>query len=221
MSAPALPDVIDARVRALLRGMYVMLPARVTAYDHTTQKCSAQPLSMNRRRNVDGDIEAESKASIGDIPVQFPGSGDNSITWKLKVGDIVMLVFASSSMTRWLLHGGEVDQADGRRQNINDAVAVPGLRCFNPNAPGGAAPIDEDGVTEDDAMVLAAPEIRLGASDADDPVLRRSDMTALRAALTSAVIGIGAGGAATVVAAMDAGHATGYWPPGSAAVKAK
>lgn len=179
MSTPGLPDVIEARVRAALKGMYVMLPARVTEYDHVTQKCSAQPLTMNRKRNADGDIEAESKASIGGIPVVFPGSGPYSITWKVKPGDTVMLVFASSSLTRWLLHGGEVDQADGRRQNINDAVAIPGLRSFNPNAPGGAAPVDEDGVTDDDAMVIAAPEIRLGSADADDPIVRRSDLDAV------------------------------------------
>lgn len=175
MSTPSLPAVIEARARALMAGMRFMEPARVTEYDHVTQKCSAQPLIMSRRRNADGDIVAEPRAVIGGIPVEFTGSGDNSITWKVKPGDIVMLVYSSASLTRWLLHGGEVDPADGRRQNVNDAVAVPGLRCFNSSAPGGAAPIDSGasgGVTSDDAMVIAAPEIRIGAADATDHAIK-------------------------------------------------
>lgn len=198
MSTPNLPAVIEARVRAALACMRVMEPARVVEYDHVTQKCSAQPLIMSRRRNADGDIVAEPRAVIGSIPVEFPGSGPFSITWNVKPGDIVMLVYASSSLTKWLLHGGEVDPADGRRQNINDAVAIPGLRSFNLNAPDGAAPIsaeDDGGVTSDDAMVIAAPEIRLGSAAADHDVAWREDLEALKDAIAGAVTVANDGGA--------------------------
>lgn len=215
---PSLPGIIGGAIQQALAQARVALPGRVVSYDAAHQSCSVQPL-IHDGYMLDGERQTARLAVVTRVPIVFPGGGAYSLTWPVKPGDTVLLVFASKSLDRWLALGGEVDPADDRTLHLTDAIAIPGLRSF-------ATPVPAGGVSND-AAVMRCPAFRIGDADADDPVLRRSDMRGLRAALMSAAIGVGVGGASGVVAAMDTTPdpapgtpgADGVWPVGSSIVK--
>lgn len=158
---PSLVDVIDEALDDFRRGLWTAAPGIVQAYDATTQTASVQPAVMNAYYDEEGNRVAERMPVIHDVQVQFP-----SVTFPLKKGDTCLLVFCSSSIDIWSARGGEVDPRDERRFSLSDAVCIPGLRSRK-----GAiesVPID--------ATVLWGDDVRLGAGDASDPVVRRSDL---------------------------------------------
>lgn len=156
---PSLSDVISGAIDIRLEDLHTAMPAKVTAYDRTTQSISAQPLIKQGTLNEEGDRQVTAYPVITHVPVCFPGSGGFSITWPIAVGDIVLLVFASGSLDKWLSVGGHVDPNDDRRHNLSDAIAIPGLRPFS-----GAI----DGLSSTHMEIQAAPgaEIRIGGSNA-------------------------------------------------------
>lgn len=126
---PTLDTILNRAARRHLKNLRVALPARVESYDAATQKVSVQPLILDGYTD-DGERVTERLPVIPGVPVVFPGAGGFRITFPLAVGDTVLVVFTSSSIDRWLAVGGEVDPGDDRRHDINDAVAIPGLRDF-------------------------------------------------------------------------------------------
>lgn len=140
----------------------VCLPGVVTAYDKTTQSASVHIVPCFRRKDpLTKTVEPYQPPDIHGVPVAFPGAGDFSVTWPLAVGDTGMIFFSDRSMDEWKSVGGtDSEPQDLRRHNLTDAIFVPGLRSF-------AEAVPADGV-DDDAMVLGAPEIKLGSSAASD-----------------------------------------------------
>ena len=209
---PTLAGLLTTALDTRMRGVRVALPGRIESYDPVTQTCSVQPLVKDGVVDETGVRTPERLPVVSSVPVCFLGSGAFSITWPIKVGDTVLLVFSSSSIDRWLALGGEVDPIDDRRQHITDAIAIPGLRDL-----GHAIPATG---TDGTAMVMQATSIKLGDNTASSPVALKSDLLQLKAAIVSAVISLGAGGASTITAAADA-NAGGTWPNCSTTTKAK
>lgn len=129
-STPTLSEVLDRAIRTRLAGLRVGLPARVESYDAAKHKASVQPLILEGYEGEDGERAVERLPVINDVPVIFPGSGGTRVKFPIAKGDTVFLTFASSSLDRWLVTGGEVDPADERRHDLSDAVAIPGLMDF-------------------------------------------------------------------------------------------
>lgn len=200
--SPDLPTVLAGALRAHMKGVRVALPGRVETYDPTTQSCSVQPLIFDGVPDETGTRQPDRIAVVENVPVVFPGSGAFSITFPISKGDTVLLVVSSSSIDRWLAIGGEVDPIDDRRHHITDAIAIPGLRDF----PHAISPAPST-----TAMAITANDLRLGAATASDPVALKSDLTQLKAAIISATIALGAGGAAAIATAADV-NAGGTWP---------
>ena len=64
-------------------------------------------------------------------PVLFPQGGGYSITFPLESGDPVKLSVAARSLDEWLTDGGtDVEPADPRRFDLEDAIVEPGIRSF-------------------------------------------------------------------------------------------
>lgn len=169
-SAITLPEVIRVQIRERLADVRTCMPGRVVAYKKETQEAAVQPLLKGSRRGQDGERIVDVLPVIEHVPVVFPGTGAYSLTWPIKVGDTVLLVFSESSLDKWLVSGDIVDPADPRRFTITDGIAIPGLRSFN----------DALDDVPDDAIVLTSPDpIRIGDVDAADPVARKSDLDAI------------------------------------------
>ena len=123
---PQLAEVILAALDAWRADLHVSIPARVERYDETKLLCDVKPLV----RDPLPDGTTASVPVICNVPVAFQGGGGFRVTFPVKAGDTVLLVFGERSLDRWLNDGGEVDPVDPRRHDLSDAVAIPGLRPF-------------------------------------------------------------------------------------------
>ena len=152
MSTPSMTSAIKRLVETALQEVRIGVPARVESYDAATNSCSVKPLIMENYYDEENNLVGESLPVIGDVPVLFPGVGAFSLTFPLSIGDTVWLMFSTSSLEAWLTYGGEVDPKREQKFSLSDAVAYPGVRPFY-------APTTHVHST---AMVLAAPDLRLG-----------------------------------------------------------
>lgn len=163
-----LPRVLGDFIESHLAGLRVALPGRVVAYDKDTQRADIQPDIQDGYLDEDAQRQAVALPVITDVPVQFLGAGPFRITFPIRKGDQVLLIFSSSSLSRWKAAGGGlVDPGNDQRHTLEDAIAIPG--CY-------AKPPTE---APDDAIVIHGDDVRLGGPDADDPVVRKSDLDAV------------------------------------------
>ncbi len=160
---PSLTAVVLGAISRAMSGIRVALPGRVESYDPTTQRASVKPLIQDGYYDEAGERQTDPLPIVTDVPVAFQGSGTAFQSFPVSVGDTVLLVFCSSSIDKWLVQGGEVDPEDDRRHHLSDAVAIPGFR---------SGPF----VTDPAAWVISADLLKLGSKDANDPVIRKSDL---------------------------------------------
>lgn len=216
-ATPSLPTVLRGAAAAALRDVRVALPARVETYDPSTCQVSVQPLVADGAVDETGERFTDRLPVINGVPVVFPGGGGMRITFPIAVGDTVLLVFASSSIDRWLALGGEVDPLDDRRHHIADAIAIPGLVDFAHASPASSS-----------AAVLEGSNVQLGSQSATKAALNTDDTTDFMAALAAAIVALGAGPASAQLAALQtqlqtlpaaAPHVGQPWGVGSSKVK--
>lgn len=136
-STENLSDVIRQVVLNRQTELMTALPAEIVSYDFRTQKASVKPVI--NRKFADGKIQPY--PIINNVPVIFTRSGGASMTFPVKTGDTVLLVFMARSIDTWVTNGGTVDQDDNRLHDLNDAVAIPGLISF---ATGSKAKNNDD-----------------------------------------------------------------------------
>lgn len=180
---PTLTQLLQGAVAALMRRFLVALPGTVDSYDRATQTAQVTPAILDEVQDEDG-VVVEDPVPLRNVPVVFAGG----LTYDLAPGDSVLLVFTSRRLDDWNAKGGRVVAKDQRVQHRGDAIAIPGLRPrAQKRGPSGYAA---------GASVLEADDLRLGSSAASDPVARKSDLAALKAAIQAAVPGTSDGGAA-------------------------
>jgi hypothetical protein len=188
----SLVDVVRAGIAGKFAELYFCTPARVVSYDSTKQSAVVQPL-IKRRVRGEGERETQLPGVIHDVPVVFPGAGDYSFTFPVAKGDTVLLVFADQSLDVWLPSGAEVDPEDDRQCDVNDAIAIPGLRSF-------ASPVSSPPTDAACASVPTGKQLRLGDKDASEAALKGDEFTSqlatLVSSIASAVSGIPGGTAA-------------------------
>lgn len=162
--SPTLVEAVADHLESRLLDLHVGIPARVTAYDASTQKISAQPTIRRAYLDEAGDRQLEDMPVVEDVPVMFPGSGkENGMTFPIAVGDTVWLEFSEASLAQWLRIGGtKTDPLDDRKHALSDAVANPGLNPFSDPIPN---------VPTDAVVIRAANEVRVGGSSASQHTL--------------------------------------------------
>lgn len=130
-------DSFEETMRAMLddfrSGQFTSMPARVVSYDAQKQTISAQPTIKAYVLQKDGTSKATEYPVIPDIPVQFPGSGGQTMTFPVKVGDECLLNFCSRSQDSWQQSGGVQAPMDAGMNNLSNAFAMLGFRS-NPRA---------------------------------------------------------------------------------------
>lgn len=211
-NSKTLAEALDGYVDNRLRDVHVAMPGRVESYDSAAQRASVQPLIQRVIEAEDGSRTAQSLPVINDVPVVFPGAGSFSITFPVTRGDTVLLVFSEFSIEKWREQGpsvvgtkvSPVDPEDGRHHALSDCIAIPGLRSFN----------DATDQVDSSAMVIAGVEIKLGSKDASNEAVGKSDLDALKTAITNTVI-VATDGGASFKSTLLAG----WTPTGSSVVK--
>lgn len=124
---PTLAAILNAVKSQTFADLRVSMPARVEKYDDATQLADVQPLLKESYTDEEGERAIARLPVITNVPVVFPGGGGMRITFPVRAGDTVMLVFSDRSIDSWLAQGGEATPEDERRHHLSDAVAWPGL----------------------------------------------------------------------------------------------
>jgi len=127
-------DTITTVIKREIRKINTAVPGTIETYDNVTRKASV---------NIDINITLEDgtileSPIITNVPVVFQSSSGVSITFPLKRGDGVLLIFSQNSLERWCNTAGEVAETDPRKFAISDGIAIPGLFDFKTVTEGSA-----------------------------------------------------------------------------------
>lgn len=199
---PSLGDVIDLAILGALGSFRVALPARVESYNAAEQSANLQVLTLVSWEDENGVRKTERLPVINRVPVLSLGAGGFRMRFPIKKGDLVLAIFASSSLDRWKTKGGEVDPLDVRTGDLSDAIAIPGVHDFAhalDSAPSDRMIIgSEDGVA---TIEITETEILAGGSS---KLALLSELNTLRSHVATLLVG-GSGSAtnATAPAAFD------------------
>lgn len=135
----SLEQVIDEALTAKLATVWNALPATVTAWS-PSGSVSVQPFPAVE---VNGEIQA--MPPLSNVPVAYPAGAGGSMTYPLRAGDTVLLIFSSASLAAYRETGSTGDPADVRRFDLSDAWCIP--------VAGGNAP-----TSQTDRVVIAQPD---------------------------------------------------------------
>ena len=109
--------------------IHTALPARVRAYDRATQTADVVLGCKRVARALDPDVDddtAEAYPVLVGVPVAFPGGGGFVLAFDLRPDDFVFVVFAESSIDRYLETGEPSDPSSPARFGLEGAVVLPG-----------------------------------------------------------------------------------------------
>ena len=113
--------------------LHTCLPARIIGIDYKTQKATVQPLIKMRYTDAGSNPEGlVDMSSIPSVPLIFPSSKFATMTFPVKAGDLVLLVFSQRSVDTFKYSDGSapVDPNDYRMHDYTDAFAICGLSTF-------------------------------------------------------------------------------------------
>lgn len=127
----SLVDGIQMVVDATLEGLRICLPGQIESYDPKTRKANIKP--MLKRVYADGEIQ--SLPVLTAVPIVWPAGGGGALSFPLTRGDGVLLVFSERNMENYLESGVESTPLDGRKFDMSDAIAIPGLYSFKTKSP--------------------------------------------------------------------------------------
>lgn len=140
--SPTMAELLRIAVEYHTREMWTALPGRVDSFDGEKQMVDVEPLVEDLIAAEDGAEIVETIPVVRNVPLMFPRGGDGfALTFPVVEGDLVLLVFCSRSIDRYLESegGSPVNPEDFRTHDLSDAVAIPGFYPF-PKALG-----DHDG----------------------------------------------------------------------------
>jgi hypothetical protein len=119
-----LATVIQSYVDDFQTQLFTALPAKVVSFNSEQQTVVVKPTMLEPY--TDG-LTSEFP-EIADVPVMFPSAGGGSLTFPIKVGNEVLLVFSSRNYDTWWDTGDSETMSTTKRFNdINDAIAIVGL----------------------------------------------------------------------------------------------
>lgn len=108
---------------AIFESLQVALVGQVVSFDPATQTATIQPLIRNRK-----EANYVSLPQLQDVPVYFPGSSGQGVTWPVSAGDECLVVFANSCIDAWLENGGLQNPISVRHHDYSDGFAFVGFR---------------------------------------------------------------------------------------------
>lgn len=126
-----LPEMLKQTVLEYLDGgIETMLPAIVT---DTSRLKDYQQVSLKVVLNQKfDDGNALTGADLLEVPVVFPSAGGGVLSFPVKVGDHMIVVFSKRSIDEWKYgYGNPLTPRLTRTFDLGDGVAIPGLTTVN------------------------------------------------------------------------------------------
>lgn len=119
---------IESHIRPHLNQLYTCTPAIVDSYN--PEDCTVNVYPAIYHPDRDGVIMKE--PFLEKVPLHFQATRELGITFPIKKGDTVLLVFGHSDAELWLSESKDYNYPNTRRQhNINDAYAIAGVFRYN------------------------------------------------------------------------------------------
>jgi hypothetical protein len=124
----SLSEVILSHIRKFSGQLYTSTPAIVEAYH--PEDCTVDVYPAIFRPDKDGIDTRE--PFLERVPLHFQATQELGITYPVRKGDTVLLVFGMFDAENWLQSNKDFDFATTRRMhNINDAYAIAGVFKYN------------------------------------------------------------------------------------------
>lgn len=104
--------------------IWTALPGIVSAADLSAQTVSVQPSIQGSITAPDGSQQNVNLPILVDVPIVWPRAGGFALTFPIKPGDEVLVVFASRCIDAWWQSGGVGAQAEVRMHDLSDGFAI-------------------------------------------------------------------------------------------------
>lgn len=104
--------------------IWTALPGVVSGVDLEKQTVSVQPSIQGSVSSPDGSAQSVNLPLLVDVPICWPRAGGFAITFPVKAGDEVLVVFASRCIDSWWQSGGVGAQAEVRMHDLSDGFAI-------------------------------------------------------------------------------------------------
>lgn len=104
--------------------IWTALPGIVAAVNLGKQTVSVQPAIQGQTSAPDGSATNVNLPLLVDVPICWPRAGGFAVTFPVKVGDEVLVVFAARCIDSWWQSGGVGAQAEGRMHDLSDGFAI-------------------------------------------------------------------------------------------------
>lgn len=152
-------DVINLAIREKLVDTRTACPAVVEKYDHNKQRLRVR-LSINRgyQQYKFDDIILE------DVPAVFPRHENAGLSYPIKKGDQVMLLFTDRDLAQWKKSGAGFCPKSNELHPLSGAVAIAGLY-----------PNDKPFKQKKEATELVGKQLFVG--DVDAPLMTLTTVT--------------------------------------------
>jgi len=107
--------------------LHVSMPAKVQSYNKDKQTVNVVPMLRRAVTDGAGGFVTQSLPALADVPVCFPRVGAFFMSFPIKAGDFVLLIFCERNIGTWRALGSEADPGDLGRHTLDGAVAIPGI----------------------------------------------------------------------------------------------
>jgi len=121
-----LPIVLRTALDAQQSGIWTAMPAIVDAVDLDKQTITAQIAIECIWVDDSGKRTNSPYPPLVDVPIVWPRAGGFALTFPIKKGDEVLIVFASRCIDSWWQNGGVQVPAEIRFHDLSDGFAIPG-----------------------------------------------------------------------------------------------
>jgi hypothetical protein len=127
--SPDTDELFQIAMGVAQSGMCVAMPGIVEFYNAALQIANILPALKRPYLNSDGSEGLDDVPIINDVPVVFPRGSGFFLSFPLKKGDNVLLVFQDLSIDEFVMSQGNVqlDPRSFQTHDLRDCVAIPGF----------------------------------------------------------------------------------------------
>lgn len=118
----ALRMAMDGR----LSSVWVSIPGIVSKVDLSKMTLEVQPAIQGVVEDQHGNFSNVNLPVLVDVPIVFPSAGGFTLTFPIKAGDEVLVIFASRCIDSWWQSGGIGIPMEQRMHDLSDGFAIPG-----------------------------------------------------------------------------------------------
>lgn len=123
-----LEETIRAAIEQNASRTWTSAMGRVVSYDAAKQTASVQLTVKSFVKGEDGKRKAVDVPVLQDVPVQFPGSGGQTMTFPVQTGDECMVMFLSRASDAQQQSGGDQNPTDASVNSLSHPRVMLGFK---------------------------------------------------------------------------------------------